>query len=187
MNTGTVAARYAKALLEYALEKGQDGTVYNEMTVLRDRMSSIHEIHERLADPTVSLQVKQSLLETAITDSKEPPCQVTRDFLRLVLRSQREDMLLFMASAYIDRYRRHYGIVPVSLVTAVPEKEDHRARLAALVARVTKGTPEWSYTVDPRIEGGFILSVDGYRLDASVASQLERIRKELIEKNNRII
>jgi F-type H+-transporting ATPase subunit delta len=46
---------------------------------------------------------------------------------------------------------------------------------------------EWSHSVDSSLEGGFVLLVDGYRLDASVAWQLQRIRKELIEKNNRII
>lgn len=187
MNTGTVAARYAKALLEFALEKGQEKTVYAEMDALALCLSHVHEMHDRLADPTVSAESKLRLLETAITGSNDKPCDATDRFLQLVIQTGREDVLLFMASSFRDQYRRHFGIVPVSLVTAVEGNDIHVQRLTRLVENVSEGTPEWNYTVDPSIEGGFILSVGGYRLDASVASQLQRIRKELIEKNNRVI
>ena len=42
-------------------------------------------------------------------------------------------------------------------------------------------------TVDESLEGGFVFEVDGYMLDASVRTQMERIRREFIEKNNRIV
>ena len=79
------------------------------------------------------------------------------------------------------------GIVPVELVTATQVGDERRERLKQLVENVEHGKVEWKHTVDPSIEGGFVLMVDGYRMDASVAWQLQRIRKELIEKNNRII
>ena len=41
--------------------------------------------------------------------------------------------------------------------------------------------------VDPDLVGGFVFELDGYRLDASVANHLERLRRQLIEKNNRIV
>ena len=41
--------------------------------------------------------------------------------------------------------------------------------------------------VDPDIIGGFIFELDGYRLDASVENHLSRIRRQLVEKNNRIV
>ena len=41
--------------------------------------------------------------------------------------------------------------------------------------------------IDPEILGGFVFEMDGYRLDASVESQFRRIRRQLIEKNNRIV
>jgi F-type H+-transporting ATPase subunit delta len=41
--------------------------------------------------------------------------------------------------------------------------------------------------VDPKILGGFIFEIDDYRLDASVATQFEKIKKQFIEKNKRIV
>jgi len=41
--------------------------------------------------------------------------------------------------------------------------------------------------IDPSIEGGFILTVNDLALDASVKGQIERIRREFISRNQRIV
>jgi F-type H+-transporting ATPase subunit delta len=41
--------------------------------------------------------------------------------------------------------------------------------------------------VDDSLIGGFVFELDGLRLDASVERQLERLRSQLVEKNNRIV
>ena len=187
MNTGTVSVRYAKALLAYAVEQGDDMQVYAEMQTLAARLRQVRAIHDRINDPTVSVSDKCSLLETAVTDGKGKVSGSTAAFLRLVVEAGRGDCLLFMSMSYMDLYRRRNGIVPVELVTATHVGDERRERLKNLVENVEHGKVEWTHTIDPSIEGGFVLMVDGYRLDASVAWQLQRIRKELIEKNNRII
>jgi F-type H+-transporting ATPase subunit delta len=187
MNLGTVSVRYAKALLEYAVENSEADKVYAQMRTLAERLRAIPAIHDRIMDPTVKDADKCRLLETAVTDGKEEVGKSLESFLRLVVGAGRGDCLLFMAMSYQDLYRRRNGIVPVELVTATPVGDERKVRLKQLVNNVEHGKVEWSHTVDPSIEGGFVLLVDGYRLDASVAWQLQRIRKELIEKNNRII
>jgi F-type H+-transporting ATPase subunit delta len=37
------------------------------------------------------------------------------------------------------------------------------------------------------LEGGFIFEIGTYRLDASVASQIRRVKQQFIEKNRRIV
>ena len=69
----------------------------------------------------------------------------------------------------MDLYRRRNGIVPVELVTATQVGDERRERLKQLVENVEHGKVEWTHTVDPSIEGGFVLMVDGFRMDASVA------------------
>ena len=187
MNTGTVSVRYAKALLQYAVENSESDRVYAEMRTLQERLRAVLAIHDRLADPTVRDADKCRLLEIAVTDGKERLSESTAAFFRLVVGAGRGDCLLFMATSYQDLYRRRNGIVPVELITAAPVGDERKAQLKQLVNNVEHGKVEWTHTIDPSIEGGFVLLVDGYRLDASVAWQLQRIRKELIEKNNRII
>lgn len=187
MNTGTVSVRYAKALLQYAVEQGDDRQVYQEMHTIAERMRTVRAIHDRIVDPTVSVSDKCSILETAVTDGKGTLSGSARSFFKLVVGAGRGDCLLFMAVSYQDLYRLKNGIVPVELITATPVGDERRERLKKLVENVEHGNVEWTHSVDPSIDGGFVLLVDGFRLDASVAGKLQRIRKELIEKNNRII
>ena len=42
-------------------------------------------------------------------------------------------------------------------------------------------------SIDPDIIGGFILEVEDLRMDASVEAQFRRLRRELIDNNNRIV
>ena len=42
-------------------------------------------------------------------------------------------------------------------------------------------------SVDPSLIGGFVLDLEDYRLDASVSRQIEDIRRQLVQKNNRIV
>lgn len=187
MNTGTVSVRYAKALLKYAVENGEDAQVYSELGQLAKRMHSLPSIHERLSDPTVSAAHKCRLLETVVTDLK---CSLSKSLTRLfklVVDAGRGDCMVFIATSYQSLYRDCNGILSVHLTTAVPMGEERHSRLRDIVESVEHGEIEWKHTTDPKIEGGFVLQVDGYRMDASLAWQIQRIRKELIDKNNRII
>ena len=100
MNTGTVSVRYAKALLQYAVEQGDAAQVYLEMQTLASRMRAVRAIHDRLVDPTVSVGDKCSLLETAVTDGKKPLSGSVQAFFKLAVGAGRGDCLLFMAVSY---------------------------------------------------------------------------------------
>ena len=41
--------------------------------------------------------------------------------------------------------------------------------------------------VDPELLGGFVFELDGYRLDASVRTRLDKIRQCLVDDNSRIV
>ena len=41
--------------------------------------------------------------------------------------------------------------------------------------------------VDPSIEGGFIFDINDFRLDASIATQLKKVKQQFIDKNRRIV
>jgi len=56
-----------------------------------------------------------------------------------------------------------------------------------MVENTTGGTIEMEKVIDPEIIGGFMFEVDFVRWDASISGQLRRIKKEYIEKNNKIV
>jgi F-type H+-transporting ATPase subunit delta len=59
--------------------------------------------------------------------------------------------------------------------------------LGDLVREHTGGQALIDVEVDPSLIGGFIFDIDDAMIDTSVASQLEAIRLQYIEKNRRIV
>ena len=51
----------------------------------------------------------------------------------------------------------------------------------SLQKHVGNGTFEFNYSVDPALIGGFTVTVNSERLDASVASQLKHLRLKLVK------
>lgn len=56
-----------------------------------------------------------------------------------------------------------------------------------LVGSRTQGKVEMETHIDPELIGGYIIELEGYRLDASVANQLKRIKQQFIARNRRIV
>ena len=91
-----------------------------------------------------------------------------------------------MLWAFIEQYRQENNIKVGSLVTAT-EIAGLRESLEDQFSENSGAVVFLEEKIDPDILGGFILEMDGYRLDASVESYLARIRSQLVESNNRIV
>lgn len=52
---------------------------------------------------------------------------------------------------------------------------------------MTNGEVILEEKVDKNLIGGYIIELDGFRLDSSVANQLKRVKQQFIAKNRRIV
>ena len=107
-------------------------------------------------------------------------------FFRLVLEAKREKFLQFMTWSYIDLYREEKHILIGKLTTAVPS-ERLVQHLVELIGARTHENVELDARIDPNIIGGYIIELSGFRLDASVANQLKRVKQQFIARNRRIV
>lgn len=176
MDIGIISVRYARALLKSALELKIEDKVYAEMQVLSHSFLEVPDLRTTIDNPMLSKDKKQKLLETAcginITD-------LTRKFIVLVLKEDREKTLQFMAASYISLYRKQKNIIRGKLTTATSVSTEMEKRMQQMVEGKTHGVVEFNTEVDPDIIGGFILEYDTYRMDASVRTKLHNILSEL--------
>ena len=184
MNAGPIAHRYAKALLKLVQETGAGEKVYSQACVLVLRMQEIRQLSDVIQKhPEVTLEQKLQLLSSAAGEPLEG--DLVR-FLRLVNENKRIEHLLRMLSSFLDQYRACCGIKVGRLVSARPVPQ-LKASLEAIMQRQTGATVLLEESVDEKLIGGFVLQVNDLRMDASVAAQLQMLRRELIDNNNRII
>ena len=186
MDIGIVAKRYAKALLEFAKASKSEDTVYAEVQQFIDSWRDVPQLAQLLGNPLLPASQKEQVICQAASTAVSPTFQ---KFTALVVAHRRESFMLFIAHSYISLYREMKHISIGKLITAAPASKAVASRLEKMVEAESKGSVDviLETTVDPDIMGGFIFQIDDLRLDASVRSQFEQIRKQFIDKNKRII
>ena len=177
MDIGIISVRYARALLKSALDAKLDGQVYQEMQLLAKSFVEVPELRHTIDNPMLAKEKKEILLLTAIGGDSASP--LTKAFVALVLKEDRENMIQFMANSYVTLYRQQKNIIRGKLTAAVAVAPATEQKMRQMVESKTKGTVEFETEVNPDIIGGFILEYDTYRMDASVKSQLNSILTQL--------
>ena len=177
MDIGIISVRYARALLKSALDQQLDQQVYQEMQLLAKSFVEVPGLRHTIDNPMLAKDKKEMLLLTAI--GGDQASQLSKAFVALVLKEDRENMIQFMANSYVTLYRQQKNIIRGKLTTAVAVSPATEQKMRQMVESKTKGTVEFETEVNPDIIGGFILEYDTYRMDASVKSKLNSILNAL--------
>jgi F-type H+-transporting ATPase subunit delta len=171
-----ISTRYARAIYEYAAEKGHETALYDEMQLLAENFATVPALRKVIGDPTIMAEQKIRVLTTACgTHAHDTLLQA----IRLVVRNRRSGYLESIVRMYRQIYRQEKGIVTVQLTTVEPSDPALKEKLLPLVARITNGKADFQTQTDAEIIGGFILEIEDNRLDASVREQLRMMNHKL--------
>ena len=179
-----ISGRYAKALLMYANERGDADIVFHEAQTLDARLMDTADLRKAIYNPLLNTDTKQRLLDEAL--GKAMSATLAR-FMQLVFKNKRDKQLHFILNSYMTLYAEKQGIHVGAIVTAVPLHDDMARRIATEVERQLGGVADIRNSVNPDLEGGFIFRMNGLQLDASVRTQINRIKQQFIDKNRRIV
>ena len=179
MDIGVISVRYARALLKSATDAKIEADVYKEMQTLAKTYTEVPQLRQTIDNPMLSKDTKQQLLLTAVG---EKPCELTKAFISLVLKEDRENVMQFIANSYVTLYRQQKNVIRGRLITAAAVSPATEQKMRQMVESKTNGTVEFETEVNPDIIGGFILEYDTYRMDASVKSKLNSILNSLKEQ-----
>lgn len=178
-----LAARYAKSILDLAIERGQLETVYQDMIFLRAICRSNRDLVNLLQSPIIKSDKKRNILE-AITAGRISP--MTTAFNALVMSKEREALLPEVAAAFVEQYKAYKGIQTVKLTTAIPISEELKQMLLNKVKTDRQAREiDLETAVREELIGGFVLEIGDELIDASVAFDLRKIRQQF--QNNDFI
>jgi F-type H+-transporting ATPase subunit delta len=177
MNTGTVSFRYAKALLQYAIDLNEEEQVYKDMCNLSHAYITTPQLRQMIDNPVLPKADKISLLSKA---AGENPAKATLRFFELVAEKHRTNILQFIASSFETQFLAHKNVIKSRLITSAKVDNAFIEKMEHLVAGYTNGKVLMQVENRPSIGGGFILEYDTYCIDASVGNQIKNIRKSLM-------
>lgn len=174
-----VASRYAKSLLDLAVEKGQLDTVYSDMLQVSEVAGSSKDFVNFLNSPVIKTDKKVSVLKSIFEGKLS---ELTLAFFKIVASKRRESVIPEMAASFIDQYRAHKNILTAIVTSASGLDTTTRQKALDLVKAQTKGEIELVEKTDPKLIGGFILRIGDKQIDRSVSRQLTNLKKELTNK-----
>jgi F-type H+-transporting ATPase subunit delta len=177
MDIGVISVRYARALLKSATDANIEDTVYADMQLMAKSYIEVPVLRHTIDNPMLAKDKKQMLLETAV--GGDSASSLTKAFIALVLKEDRENMIQFMANSYVTLYRKQKNVIRGKLTTAVAVSPAMEQKMRRMVESHAQGTVEFETEVNPDIIGGFILEYDTYRMDASVKTKLNSILNTL--------
>lgn len=178
MDLGIISMRYAKALLKFAAEHKEEERVYAEMGNVTAAFAKVEALQHALLNPVLTDAQREQLLATAAVSEKDLTA-TTRRFIHLVVTKGRADMMQLIARSYGTLYRRERHIIEGSLTVPVSLTPELTERLRSIVEKRTDWRVDFSVKEDKELLGGFVLQYDTYRLDASVKTQLQKMKREL--------
>jgi F-type H+-transporting ATPase subunit delta len=170
------AIRYAKAVLSLASDEKTSEVVNSEMKLIATTISQNKELSDVLKSPVVSSTVKKSVLLEVFKDSNK----FILNLIDALISNNRIDILSDVAQKYNQLFDASKGIELATVTTAVALTDDLKKKVLAKAKELTGKDIEVENIIDESIIGGFILRIGDIQYNASIANQLNKLKKEFI-------
>jgi F-type H+-transporting ATPase subunit delta len=179
MSEFKVATRYAKSLIDLAEEQNLLEEIKTDMVLFVQTLKANGTLNAVLRNPIVSPQKKAIILAAIFTGKVQA---ATLSFLKIMVDKMRSEILYDTAKEFVEQYNLKKHIVKAVIVSAVPLSEINRAEAMEIVKKATAGEVLLEEKVDPKLIGGFILTVGDRQFDTSISSTLNKLRKGFDKK-----
>jgi F-type H+-transporting ATPase subunit delta len=173
-----IAERYAKSLFDLSLETGKLEQVRKDMDLMLDVCLNNRDFRQMLLSPVIRPDKKIAVMNAIFTGKIE---EVTRKFYQLLSHKRREKFLEGIARQFIAKYKQHHNILVVEIRSVVPLSQELREKIVAIIETRTTGTVELIGIIDKSLIGGFVVSDEGRRYDASLTTTIKKLKKEFEE------
>ncbi len=174
-----VAARYAKSLIDLAIEQNALEEIKNDMLFFKDTLKKNSELSAVLANPIIPLRKKESIL-AGIFDGKIN--KTTSAFLKIMVDKGRGELLYGTAKEFQSEYNIIKQIFHAKVVSAAPLTDDSRKEILNIIKEHTGGEVILKELVDEKLIGGFVLTVGDKQVDTSIVNTLNKLKKQFDQK-----
>jgi F-type H+-transporting ATPase subunit delta len=177
MSAHTSANRYARALLDVAIDQSGPERVEQDLTSFAALLDAHANLRRVLANSTIPLSGKLGLVGALASRTKVSA--PVANLLRLLAERNRLALFPEVCEAYRRRLMEHQRVIEAEITTAAPLEA---GRVDALAERLTAATGRrvtMTARIDATLIGGVVTRVNSTVYDGSVATQLAKIKTSL--------
>jgi F-type H+-transporting ATPase subunit delta len=177
MSVQTVARRYASALADVVLERGEGREVQEELRGWEQMIQSSPNLQEVLRNPTIALDQKRAVLNKLIAVAKPKPA--TTNFLKVLLQNQRLTELAEINRKLAEIVDERGGMVAATVTTAQNVPEHTQQQLHTKLVSLTGRKVRINFATDPELIGGLVTRIGSTVYDGSVRNHLQLIKAKM--------
>jgi len=174
MRVNLLAKRYAQALFDLSLENRIEEKVAADMRLVGRVLAENRELRRIMANPVLNGVKKVKILNRLFGEKLS---ELSLRFFNLIIRKGREVYLESICLAFDDIYKDYKNVVSAELITATKSDDEIKKLVVDKLKAITDKDIELKEIVDENIIGGFVVRLEDYQYDASVTTQLRRLRK----------
>ncbi|RKR14742.1 ATP synthase F1 subcomplex delta subunit [Maribacter vaceletii] len=174
MSNSRAAVRYAKAILDLAVDNKSVDAVEADMRSIVSTIAESKELRDVLESPIVNGETKKSALLAVFSGSNT----ITQGAISNLIANKRISILNEVALKYIILNEQLKGKDIAFVTTAVPLTASLEKKVLEKVTKLTGKEVTLENKVDESILGGFVLRVGDLQYDASIANKLNNLQRE---------
>ncbi len=180
MNVSLVAERYANALFQLALERNAVEEVYQDSKLITKTCNENRELVLLLKSPIVQSEKKIRIVTQIFSKALNP---ITMTYMLIMIRKRRESFIPEIARQLVEEYKEYKNILTVHFASPVAPDDENRREVLTLMKNYTKANVELVEDIDKELIGGFVLSWKDLQYDASIAREIENMRRKIAKVN----
>jgi len=178
MKETRVASRYAKSLLDLALEQGNLEQAKNDMKFVLDTCKANKDFVLFLNNPIIKTDKKLSVLKEIFGNELH---KISYSFLEIITRKKREEHIETIAEEFLNQYKTHKKILTAVITTAAGLDERLKKKVLEIVDNSAKSEIELIEKQNKNLIGGFVLQLGDKQIDSSIAGKITRLRRDFSE------
>ncbi len=179
MNRSKITVRYAKALYLVGEEQKNLPLLYEDVGNLYNTLSQVKEFTLFVNNPQITYAQKIKITSEIFKDKIKEP---TLNFLLFIIRKKRELYILDILRTFLEYYKSQQKIKSAILTTAIEINEGLKMQIINVIKKQYDYEVEMSHEVNKELIGGFTLQINDQLYDASVSTNLNQIRQNLLSK-----
>jgi len=179
MSISRISSRYAKSLIDLAIERNELEAVKNDISYFSQALKS-RDLYLFLKSPIIPSQKKNGVFRKVFEGKVG---KTSMAFFDIIIKKGRETYLPEIANDFLQQYRDYNKISVVKITTAAPLSSSSREAIKSklLDSSITLDKIEITEIVDPTLIGGFVIEVGDRLYDASISHKLDKLKKEFSE------
>jgi F-type H+-transporting ATPase subunit delta len=180
VSVGTIARRYAKALLELADEQNAVDKVQRDLLELVQNWEASRELREVFENPAVSSEARRKVIEGLA--NRMGMSVLLKNTLMLFSDRRRMRHVPDLAEAFQTLAEAKSGKVRAEVVSARGLSETYYTQLREALESVTGRKVVLVKRQDPSLIGGVVTRVGDQVFDGSIKTRLDELKDELLNR-----